>query len=481
MEFIYDLQGLAGVVDNSGSTAKTYFYRKDAQGNIVAMLDDTGKVVVKYVYNAWGEHKVLNPDGTENTSASFIGNLNPFRYRCYYYDTSLKLYYIDKRWYDPERGRFISAASPECLIENAATVFALNLYAFALSNPVAVMLACGSIYPSLDFYFDGELGIWERYWRQIVLGIGIAATIIAVVLAPFTCGGSVGAGAAIVTALFNIAKATIIGAITTLAIGSYVSGIKSIIAGNSFWDGFSDYFASVNLVDVFLTSFAFAAVTAAASSIVRFRQCFKEGTLVATEDGLKPIEEIEVGDKVLAYDEETGEQAYKEVVRLFRNETEEWYHITANDEEIVCTGGHPFYSTKYNKFVAAKDLETDDKLLFSNGEYGIINHIEVEVLSKPQTTYNFEVEDFHTYYVGENEVLTHNKCVVKDGDYQAVVNEFNETEAPHAHILKNRKRVAVVGATGSIVKGSKQRGIVQFVSKHKNEIIDGIEKFYPKR
>ena len=101
IEFIYDTQGLAGVVDNSGSTAKTYFYRKDAQGNIVAMLDDTGKVVVKYVYNAWGEHKVLNPDGTENTSASFIGNLNPFRYRCYYYDTSLKLYYIDKRWYDP--------------------------------------------------------------------------------------------------------------------------------------------------------------------------------------------------------------------------------------------------------------------------------------------------------------------------------------------------------------------------------------------
>ena len=96
---------------------------------------------------------------------------------------------------------------------------------------------------------------------------------------------------------------------------------------------------------------------------------------VSTEDGLKPIEEVKVGDKVLAYDEETGEQAYKKVVRLFRNETYEWYHIFVNDEEIVCTGGHPFYSTKYDKFVAAKDLETDDKLLFSNGEYGIINQI----------------------------------------------------------------------------------------------------------
>lgn len=139
-------------------------------------------------------------------------------------------------------------------------------------------------------------------------------------------------------------------------------------------------------------------------------KCFIGGTLIVTDEGLKPIEEIEVGDKVLAYDEETGEQAYKKVVRLFRNETYEWYHIFVNDEEIVCTGGHPFYSTKYDKFVAAKDLETDDKLLFSNGEYGIINQIEVELLVEPQTTYNFEVEDFHTYYVGENEVLTHNKC-----------------------------------------------------------------------
>ncbi len=57
----------------------------------------------------------------------------------------------------------------------------------------------------------------------------------------------------------------------------------------------------------------------------------------------KPIENIAVGTLVLAYDEETGEKAYKEVVRLFRNETKEWYHIHVDGEEIVCTGGHPFY------------------------------------------------------------------------------------------------------------------------------------------
>ena len=187
-------------------------------------------------------------------------------------------------------------------------------------------------------------------------------------------------------------------------------------------------------------------------------QCFIGGTLVATEDGLKPIEEIEVGDKVLAYDEETDEQAYKKVVKLFQNETYEWYHIFVNDEEIVCTGGHPFYSTKYDKFVAAKDLETDDKLLFSNGEYGIINQIEVEVLSKPQTTYNFEVEDFHTYYVGTNEVLTHNKCTPNNAKrysaeeiakkYDISVDEFHNDIKPE--ILKRVKPKYNVGKNPDI-------------------------------
>ncbi len=53
-------------------------------------------------------------------------------------------------------------------------------------------------------------------------------------------------------------------------------------------------------------------------------RCFIAGTLVLTATGYKAIEDIQVGDLVLAYDEETGEQAFKPVVRLFRNKTQEW-------------------------------------------------------------------------------------------------------------------------------------------------------------
>ena len=62
--------------------------------------------MAKYVYDAWGNHKVLNPDGTVNTFNNFVGNINPIRYRSYYWDSDVELYYLHTRWYDPEIGRF---------------------------------------------------------------------------------------------------------------------------------------------------------------------------------------------------------------------------------------------------------------------------------------------------------------------------------------------------------------------------------------
>ncbi len=112
---------------------------------------------------------------------------------------------------------------------------------------------------------------------------------------------------------------------------------------------------------------------------------------------------------VLAYDEETGKQAYKSVVRLFRNESKEWYHVFADGEEIICTGGHPFYVVGKG-FIEARKLKVSEKLLLSCGKEVIIEKVEVEQLTEAETTYNFEVADFHTYYVTEKAVLVHNMC-----------------------------------------------------------------------
>ena len=137
--------------------------------------------------------------------------------------------------------------------------------------------------------------------------------------------------------------------------------------------------------------------------------CFVAGTLVETEDGQKPIEEVEVGDKVLSENPETGEIAYKTVEETYINETDELIHVHVNGETISATPNHPFYVDKFG-WILAKNLRAGDILVLSNGEFVVVEWIQHEILENPIKVYNFEVQDFHTYFVGESSVLVHNLC-----------------------------------------------------------------------
>lgn len=111
-------------------------------------------------------------------------------------------------------------------------------------------------------------------------------------------------------------------------------------------------------------------------------------------------------------DPDTGETALKPVVQTFRNETEEWIHETVNGETLTCTPEHPFYSP-VKGWTSACDLRAGDILVMLNGEYVVVEQVQHELLESPEATYNFEVEDYHTYYVGEDQVLVHNECKPK--------------------------------------------------------------------
>ncbi|MGN0632910.1 MAG: polymorphic toxin-type HINT domain-containing protein [Oscillospiraceae bacterium] len=92
-----------------------------------------------------------------------------------------------------------------------------------------------------------------------------------------------------------------------------------------------------------LSVFGFKSSIKGMKNAVGTSYCFIAGTLVTTEDGQKPIEEIEVGDKVLSENELTGEVAVKTVTETYVNETDELVHIVVNGEEISATPTHPFY------------------------------------------------------------------------------------------------------------------------------------------
>ena len=165
--------------------------------------------------------------------------------------------------------------------------------------------------------------------------------------------------------------------------------------------------------------------------------CFVAGTQVQTEDGPKPIEEIQVGDLVWAWDEETGDTALKPVLETYVNETDELVHVWARGEEIVCTPSHPFYSP-VKGWTDAVHLRAGDILVLVNGEYVVVEKVQHEILESPVTVYNFQVADYHTYYVASSGVLVHNSCKasIDDAPTSPVKISENKLKGVDVHTFK---------------------------------------------
>ena len=136
-------------------------------------------------------------------------------------------------------------------------------------------------------------------------------------------------------------------------------------------------------------------------------KCFVAGTLVLTSEGLKKIEDIKIGDKVLATDTKTMKSEYKEVLDTFVRKTNELVHIYIGEEEIVTTTDHPFW-VKGKGFVPAMNLVIGSKLINGEGHTVCVENILRESNHDGVEVFNFKVEDYHTYYVGESCILVHN-------------------------------------------------------------------------
>ena len=136
--YYYDANGSIGSISYNGVR---YAFRKNLQGDVIAILDTSGNVVARYTYDAWGKVlSVTDADGNANTSSTFIGNVNPIRYRGYYYDTETGWYYLNSRYYDPEVKRFINA---DGIIGANGTFTGYNLFAYCNNDPVNWLDASG--------------------------------------------------------------------------------------------------------------------------------------------------------------------------------------------------------------------------------------------------------------------------------------------------------------------------------------------------
>ena len=129
LEFVYDDDNQPfAMIYKHGSAAELYYYLVNAQGDVAAILDSSGTMVASYNYDAWGSCTVYN------SSDAAIGDLNPLRYRGYYYDAETGFYYLQSRYYDPAICRFINADT--FATTDANGFLSANMFAYCENNPV---------------------------------------------------------------------------------------------------------------------------------------------------------------------------------------------------------------------------------------------------------------------------------------------------------------------------------------------------------
>ena len=121
-----------------------YFYVFNGQNDVIGLVSNSSARVVNYTYDSWG--KLLSITGS---LASTIGEINPIRYRGYYYDTESGMYYIGTRYHDPVVGRFIN---PDMALGVNGDISTYNLYIYCGNNPVN--------------RYDVNGMVWEDLWEK---------------------------------------------------------------------------------------------------------------------------------------------------------------------------------------------------------------------------------------------------------------------------------------------------------------------------
>ena len=125
----------------------TYYYVKNQQCDIIGILDSNYNLIVNYRYDSWGNIlSITDINGNDINDDNHVGNINPFRYRSYYYDIETKLYYLNSRYYDPMLGRFLNTDE---IIGANQDIMAYNLYNYCGNNPVTNSDNFGNFFKSI--------------------------------------------------------------------------------------------------------------------------------------------------------------------------------------------------------------------------------------------------------------------------------------------------------------------------------------------
>jgi RHS repeat-associated protein len=395
--FVYDGTNLVAETDGSGNiqlrymhtlgtdqpwvqftgatvtTSAAKYFHANYQGSIVALANSAGNVADADIfrYGAYGEPQDILK------SSSFGGER--FRYTGQTVLPEAGVYYYKARTYDPIYGRFLQT-------DPIGSKDDLDLYAYTADDPVDYDdpsgTELGRIYKNL--YCEKNCTIdaegkrdAERYpaFRAYEQGMVLLGT------APLFEFGS------------------------EFAFGGE-AGDTAEVAGSARNMATEDS----------------AAENAAAAKKPAGRCCFAAGTLISTDYGLRPIETIKIGDQVLSKDAASGATAFKAVTNLVRRHDRDIWVVTFSqvqpdgsnrEERFNSTDDHP-WRDQNGAWVNTADLKPGQAIQTAYGRNSTV--VSVRDTHRTQPTFNLEVADFHTYFVGEDRVWVHNECGGDGGD-----------------------------------------------------------------
>jgi len=457
-----DAGGVGGLLwVNDASTLgsnSTHCVAHDGNGNVTALVDaGSGNETARYEYGPFGDLTQAN---------GLMARANPIRFSSKYHDDATGLIYYGYRFYSPLLQRWLNR---DPLGEEGG----LNLYGFVANDPINAVdplglwnywnpatwgVRNGAGWSTADSFnpfhesasWNGYSGDYFRQSLASASGFGIfgefdqcdknlastrmlgrSSTLALEIFGPLGAARWAASGTGLLRASMGLGLDSYGLYQSASAVGS---GAGKLSAG----DGWGAVELGLGLLGVkpgisgvmsggrrFASDLSAARNTGFSDYVPTGEPCFVAGTLIATSEGFKQIEDIKAGDTVWSYDEKTGYSDLYPVARTFVRTTETSIKLQISDQTITTTSEHPFW-VEGEGWVGAGHLKAGDEVrtLACSSE----TVVAVEQMVGKTTVYNFEVVGAHTYYVAKSSLLVHNACTA-----------FGGTAGP---ILFGQKRIA---------------------------------------
>ena len=341
---------VATLAANGAATTTTTYLLTDVAGSPILATDASGNVLWRESYKPFGE-RTANAKTAGANRQFFHGKAA---------DPESGLSYFGARYYDPVIGRFMG---PDERGFQEGDIQSFGLYAYGANNPYR--------YRDPDGHSPIDL---------IFLAVDVAKL-----------GYAVYKGEGVGSALIDV--------------GMSAAGVLIPIPGAG------EAMKAARGAEHLAEAVRGAEHTAdSLGKVARSCGCFVAGTPVAITAGTMPIEQVTVGMMVLARDEATGKTELKPVTQVFRYEGREIYGVVLLDDKgkasrLEVTDDHPF-KVPGQGWVISRDLRPG--MLLESLRHVGLKVIHIEDLGRTQPTFNFEVDESHTFFVGEAGVLVHN-------------------------------------------------------------------------